>query len=279
MDPILLSKNFSAKAEATEGGAPGEFVAIVSAFGNEDSQGDIVEKGAFTKTLSEWTAKGRPIPVVWAHQFQDPDNFLGEYVAAEEIDAGLRLKGVLDLSHPKSARVHKLMKSGLIVEFSISGLVRDYELIEKDDDEDDFFGWFTPMRIKDIDLWEAGPCFKGANANTELLSVKGRTLGDMISVERLEESMAFSRKLFASMDQKLDGRTLSKEGRVLAAKHVESLKEAHAKLGDIIAAVEKAEPDDAPGAEKTRSTGEQTVQQTAVVTPNVRALLELNTIH
>jgi HK97 family phage prohead protease len=251
MDPILLSKNFSAKAEATEGGAPGEFEAIVSAFGNEDSQGDIVEKGAFSKTLEEWAAKGRPIPVVWAHQFQDPENFLGEYVAAEETDAGLKLKGVLDLSHPKAERVHKLMKSGLIVEFSISGLVRDYELIEKDDDEDeDFFGWFTPMRIKDIDLWEAGPCFKGANANTELLSVKN-----------------FTKTL------------VRKEGRVLATKHVESLKEAHAKLGDIIAAVEKTEPDDAPGAEKTRSTGEQTVQQTAVVTPNVRALLELNTIH
>jgi hypothetical protein len=124
------------------------------------------------------------------------------------------------------------------VEFSISGLVREYELIKGEDDED---LWFPPMRIKDIDLWEAGPCFKGANANTELLSVKA---------------------LNASVP-------LLKEGRVLAQKHVDALKDAHTKLGDIIAAVEKAEPEDVPGKEKAQF----------AATPNVRALLELNTIH
>jgi HK97 family phage prohead protease len=249
MEPILLSKTFSAKAEATEGGSPGEFEAIVSAFGNEDSQGDVVEKGAFTNTLEEWIEKGRPIPVVWSHQFHDPENFLGKYVDAEETDAGLKLKGLFDMEHPKAARVHKLMKQGLIVEFSISGRVRDYELIKDEDaDEDDFWAsWFAPMRIKDIDLWEAGPCFKGANPDTELLSIKN--LGPR-QFEALHKSF------------------IAKEGRVLAQKHVDSLKEAHAKLGDIIAAVEKTEPADAEA--------EKTVQ---LVTPNVRALLELNTIH
>lgn len=239
MDPILLQKNFVAKAETVpegEAGAPGEFVALVSAFGNEDSQGDIVDPGAFTKTLAEWVVKGRPIPVVWAHQFHDPDSFLGQYSAAEETEEGLKLTGLLDLEHPKAARVHKLMSQGLIVEFSISGLVREYELL-KDDDED---SWFPAMRIKDIDLWEAGPCFKGANANTELISVKN---------------------LAAAVP-------LLKEGRVLAQKHVDALKDAHTKLGEIITAVEKT-PEDATGAEK----------QHPAATPNVRALLELNIIH
>jgi HK97 family phage prohead protease len=245
MDPILLSKNYSATAEATEDGPPGEFTALVSAFGNEDSQGDIVEKGAFTNTLKEWDGRGRPIPVVWAHKFDDPEMFLGHYTAAQETDAGLQLTGLLDLEHPKAERVHKLMKSGLVVEFSISGLVRDYELIEKDDDEgEDDWGWFAPMRIKDIDLWEAGPCFKGANANTELLSIK--SLATRVPV-------------------------LRKEGRVLAQRHVDSLKEAHQMLGDIITAVEKQPDPEQPGpAGKARNPG---------MSPNVRALLDLNTIH
>jgi HK97 family phage prohead protease len=239
MDPILLQKNFVAKAEIVpegEAGTPGEFVALVSAFGNEDSQGDIVDQGAFTKTLAEWVVKGRPIPVVWAHQFHDPDAFLGQYSAAEETEDGLKLTGLLDLEHPKAARVHKLMSQGLIVEFSISGLVREYELLKDDDEE----SWFPAMRIKDIDLWEAGPCFKGANANTELISVKN---------------------LAAAVP-------LLKEGRVLAQKHVDALKDAHTKLGEIITAVEKT-PEDAAGTEK----------QHPAATPNVRALLELNIIH
>lgn len=266
MDPILLSKNFSAKAEATEGGSPGEFEAIVSAFGNEDSQGDIVEKGAFSKTLEEWTAKGRQIPIVWSHQFQDPENFLGEYVAAEETDAGLLLKGVFDMDHPKAARVHKLMKTGVIVEFSISGLVREYELM-KEDDED---AWFPPMRIKDIDLWEAGPCFKGANANTELLSVK--TVGDLAKSYQLEKTVKRAMALNAQIRSGMLPATF-KEGRVLASKHVDSLKEAYAKLGDIIAAVEKTESADATGADQEQQ------KAAAKTTPNVRALLELNIIH
>lgn len=261
MDPVLISKTFVAKAEATS--TPGEFIALVSAFGNEDSQGDVVEKGAFTKTLAEWIVKGRPMPVVWAHQFHDIDMFLGKYVEAEETDAGLRLKGLLDMDHAPAARVHKLMEQGLIVEFSISGMVRDYELIEKDDDE----SWWPSMVIKDIDLWEAGPCFKGANDQTELISVKtdGRLTGSL-------------------------GR-ISKAGRVLAQKHVDSLIEAHAKIGEIIAAAETAPSDDAaktgtcpskcaathPGREHGEPAPDQAAPATkSALTPSVRALLELS---
>jgi hypothetical protein len=104
------------------------------------------------------------------------------------------------------------------------------------------------MRIKDIDLWEAGPCFKGANADTELLSIK--TLAKRATL-------------------------LRKEGRVLAQRHVDALKDAHEKLGDIIAAVEKS-PDPADAA---KDAGEPLVRQTATVSPKVRALLDLNTIH
>lgn len=243
MDPISVHKTFAATAQATAD-TPGEFTAIVSAFGNEDSQGDIVDKGAFTKTLAEWVIKGRPIPVVWSHQFHDPDSFLGHYTAAEETDTGLKLTGQLDLDHPKAARVHKLMQKGVIVEFSISGMVREYELIEKDDDAADGW-WFPPMLIKDIDLWEAGPCFKGANAETELLSIK--TDGSL--------------------------RPVRKEGRVLAQKHVDALKDAHAKLGEIIAAAETA-PEGKEAAEEIPAAPDTAAK--SALTPAVRALLELS---
>nr|WP_256127731.1 HK97 family phage prohead protease [Arthrobacter sp. SDTb3-6] len=218
-------------------------MALVSAFGNEDSQGDIIQAGAFTKTLAEWTLKDRPIPVVWSHQFTDPESILGKYVEAQETDAGLLLKGQLDLDHPKAARIHKLMLDGLIVEFSISGQVRDYELIKSDGEE----SWWPSLLIKDIDLWEAGPCFKGANPDTELLSIKsdGRLTGAV--------------------------RTVAKEGRVLAQKHVTALKDAHAQLGEIIAAV------DTQDADKTKTAPVPAVPAAkSVLSPNVRALLDLS---
>ncbi|MET4094572.1 HK97 family phage prohead protease [Arthrobacter sp. UYCu712] len=247
MDPILINKTFVAKAEATE--TPGEFTALVSAFGNEDSQGDVVAQGAFTKTLAEWIIKGRPIPAVWAHQFSNPFNFIGEYTAAEETEAGLKLTGLIDFENPTAVQVHKLMKRGLVVEFSISGLVRDYELIEKDDED----SWWPSLLIKDIDLWEAGPCFKGANDQTELISVKS--------------------------DGRITGRLghVSKEGRVLAQKHVDALKDAHAKLGEIIAAAEPAPADDDTAKAVTPPAPDSAAPATkSALTPAVRALLELS---
>lgn len=249
--PVTVNKTFVAKATASKDPEKrGQFEAIVSAFGNEDSQGDVIERGAFTKSLAEWVVKGRPIPVVWSHQFSDPFKILGQYIEQEETKDGLRMVGQLELSWPEAQRVYELMEKGLIVEFSISGQVRDYELIEKDDED----SWWPGMLIKDIDLWEAGPCFKGANPETELLSVKS--------------------------DGHITGRALGvrKEGRVLATKYVEKLKAARDELDSVIAEVDKVA--DAPENGKNKAAdvtltekGAEAAPENPHLTPAVRAAL------
>lgn len=249
-EAVVLRKSYAAKAEIKEGAEEGVFEALVSVFGNEDSQGDIVEKGAYAKTLKAWTAKGRPIPVLWSHDFSDPDSILGKYISAEETDEGLLMKGQLDLTHPKAARVHKLMKEGLVVEFSMSGLVTDYEEIKKDEDGDDdeegFFS-FPGLRIKEVDLWEAGPCFKGANAQTELISVKSRDVSPL------------TRDAIDGMD-------------------LETLKAIHSSVGDLIALIEKSAKknveDDNSEETDTISAGQE-VEKSAL-SPAVRALLGIH---
>lgn len=169
---LLVKKIFVTKAEPKEAGEPGEFVALVSAFGNVDAHGDVIRQGAFTKTLAEWVVKDRPIPTVWSHQWDEPDSFIGEYTDAQETEQGLLLAGILDVdTNPRAARIWDLMKRRRIVEFSIGGRVRDYELVEKDDGT-------VELHITDLDLFEAGPCFKGANSQTELVSVKNRVLAN-----------------------------------------------------------------------------------------------------
>jgi HK97 family phage prohead protease len=258
---IPITKMFGAKAvAASEPDKRGQFEAYVSVFGNKDSQGDIVEAGAFTKSLAEWVVKGRPIPCVWSHQFHNPTSILGEYKEAKETDTGLRLVGQLETAWPEADRVYELMLKQLVAEFSFSGKVRDYELMEvdKDDDDEDPWAWLFPgMKIKDIDLWEAGPCFKGANPETELLNVKS------------EERMKALRPLL-----------LGKEGRVLASRHVDALKSARDQLNDVIAEVEK-NPDPEQGAGKAANpsvtlTGDAGPADNPHLTMRVRALLELS---
>lgn len=250
--PVPLSKTFAAKAVATPSkDKPGRFEAYVSVFGNEDTQGDIVEAGAFERTLHEWALKERPVPVVWSHQFSDPFKILGEYAELEETETGLKVIGDLELSWPEAQRVYELMSRGLVVEFSFSGQVRDYELLEKDDDS-----WWPGLRIKDIDLWEAGPCFKGANQETELLGIKshGGLTGQLPA--------------------------LIKEGRVLAQKHVDNITKARDTLNEVLAAVDKTgEGDDETGKSGvTLSPDPETVppaESNPHLTLKTRALLEL----
>lgn len=247
MEPIDITKTFAAKARVVEDEKPGTFEAIVSATGNKDYAGDIMEPGCFEKTLAEWVLKSRPIPVVWSHQFTDPFSILGKYIEQEEIDAGLRMKGELNLSWEKARHVHELMKEELIVEFSISGKVRDYEWIE-DDDED---SWWPGMRVKDIDLWEAGPCFRGMNPETELISVKANgALGGRIPI-------------------------LRKEGRAISQKNLDKLKSAREQLDEIIASVDNQDESTGKTDTPSVSLSHEGEDAPAILTPAVRALLEL----
>jgi HK97 family phage prohead protease len=148
-------------------GQPGEFEAMVSVFGNVDSVGDIVEKGAFTDSLS----KGLP-PIVWSHQWDVPP--IGTTMSATETDQGLVIKGRLFVGEgedsPMARAVYTAMKAKdgrgepTLKEFSFGFCVTDAEYKTVDGEE--------IRSLKGIDLFEAGPCLKGVNPATQLLAVK-----------------------------------------------------------------------------------------------------------
>lgn len=197
---LKTAKVVVTKAEAPEDGDPGSFEALVSVFGNLDSQHDIVMPGAFTEAI----AGGKTFPVLWSHQFSDDTAFIGECTAEETAD-GLLIKATF-LETERAQNIRMLMTRGLVKEFSWSGKVLEGAWVETEDD-----WWYE---IRKVEFWEAGPCFKGANPETELLEVKS-------GLERF----------------------ISKEGRVLAQKHVDSLKSIRDTLDEVILAVEKSESD------------------------------------
>ncbi len=104
-------KDFGARVKATGGDADslddGQFEALVSVFGNEDSAGDVVTRGAFAKSLAAWEERGDPIPVIWSHEWSDPYAHIGHVLTAEETDDGLKVRGQLDLDNPKAEQVYR----------------------------------------------------------------------------------------------------------------------------------------------------------------------------
>ena len=61
----------------------GEFEAVVSVFGNVDLQGDRSMPGMFSKSLDRWRERGDPIPVIWSHDWGNPDAHIG-YVMPQD---------------------------------------------------------------------------------------------------------------------------------------------------------------------------------------------------
>ncbi|MGP4114665.1 HK97 family phage prohead protease [Streptomyces sp. 4N509B] len=209
----MLTKDAPAlRVKVVEGGADdgeaGEFTALVSVFGNVDSYGDVVQPGAFERTLKEWSASGYPIPVYWGHNLSDPDYNIGQVVEAVETDRGLQVRARLDMESPKAGQVYRLLKGGRVKEFSFGYSVRDAGWGEKDGQD--------VYELRDIDLYEVSVVPVGANPETELQTVK--TLG-----ERTAKATA---RAVAALEEKA--------GRVLSARNETSLREARDQLAAAI---------------------------------------------
>ena len=94
-------------------GDAGEFVGLASVFGNVDAGGDLVEHGAFTKTLAD---KGGEVPILWAH---DAAAIVG-VGRLRETQQGLEIHGQLVLdSNDIAKRAYALLKAGAVKGLSV----------------------------------------------------------------------------------------------------------------------------------------------------------------
>ncbi len=142
----------------------GQFEAIVACFNNVDRIGDKIVPGAFKDSLAEWEAKGRPIPVIFSHQWENLDAHIGQVQEAKEVEDGLYVKAQLEMDEPFASRVWKKMKAGTLAEFSFAYDVIDAVRAKQD-------GEYV-NELRKLELLEVGPCLVGMNPETQLLGVK-----------------------------------------------------------------------------------------------------------
>lgn len=213
----MQTKNLSAQVKAA-GDDTGEFEAIVAVFGNVDSGGDIIAKGAFADTLAQWKDAGDPIPVVWSHDSNDPFSHIGSVLEASETDTGLLVKGLLDLDNPKAAQVHKLLKGRRVTQFSFAYSVMDSGPVEVDG--------VKATELRSLKLYEVGPTLVGMNQSTELLSAKSDDVaakaGRILSAKNasvVKNALAAADELKTALQTLLDAAT-NDDGKTSAGQHV-----------------------------------------------------------
>jgi uncharacterized protein len=208
----------------------GTFEAIVATY-DLDSYGDKIVPGAFEKTLAEWKASGDPIPVIWSHMSYDPESHIGVVEEAEERDEGLWVKGRLDLEEPRAAKVYRLMKGRRVTQFSFAYDVEEGAWIEKADDRPYY-------ELRQLKLYEVGPCLIGVNQETELLAVKsadGRDVNVQLHGARLDPAQADAVRIAVETALSKGGDAAGvKAGRVLSAANEKALNGALDKIKDAV---------------------------------------------
>ncbi len=209
----MQHKTFTLASFKALNSAQGIFEAIVAVFGNVDRAGDRIMPGAFAKSLARWQEKGRPIPVIFAHEWDNLDAHIGEVLEAKETDEGLYIKGQLEMDEPFAARVWKKMTKGTLAEFSFAYDELDSALVKEN-------GEYV-NELRELELFEVGPCLVGMNPDTQLLGVKKAIASHSTATSdaawdgpanetrvRSDESAGYYRRIYAWQDP--DGEVGSK---------------------------------------------------------------------
>jgi len=136
----------------------GEFEGYASVFGNVDNGGDVVEKGAFTKTLEKM-----PISKVKMLFQHDPNKVLGRWLEAKEDKRGLWVKGKMNLAVQLAKETLALMQDG-----AIDGMSIGFRTVTAK--REDKLG--APRKLMEVDLWEISLVTFPMNPKSIVASVK-----------------------------------------------------------------------------------------------------------
>lgn len=153
----------------------GEFSGYASVFGNVDDGGDIVDKGAFSKTIVEDFAR---IKILSQHdQCELP---IGKPIELREDDKGLYIRGKISNTQ-KGRDIQTLLKDGVLNELSIGYDAIDYEIDEEN----------HVRHLKQIRLWEVSIVTWAMNDQATIDDVK--SLAEELRAEAKSGKMSRAR--------------------------------------------------------------------------------------
>ena len=140
-------------------GADGTIEGYGSVFGVKDSYADVIQKGAFDKSIkAHREAKSMPA-LLWQHDASQP---IGIWTEMSEDANGLKLKGKLAMDTVKGKEAHALLKMGALNGLSIGFMTKQAQYDEK-----------TEVRtLTEVEIWETSIVTFPANTKARITHVK-----------------------------------------------------------------------------------------------------------
>jgi HK97 family phage prohead protease len=166
------------KLEIKGYGEPGSFTGMASVYGNKDLGGDVVEPGAFAKTLSD---KGGMVPILWQH---DPTEPIGMGTLTDTAD-GLQISGDLAIdSSPVAQKAYGLLKRGIL-----KGLSIGYDAVRKEMKN-------GTRHLQELKLWEVSIVTFPMNEMASVTGIKAAEEAQLTLAEFIEDEKLKFKALF-----------------------------------------------------------------------------------
>jgi uncharacterized protein len=143
-----------------------------------DLGADVIHKGAFSKTLKDWKASGRVVPLIDQHNYFSVRHVLGKLIDADERAEGLWTKWRVTEGQDGDELMHRL-RGGII-----DGLSIGYEVVKSEPETRD---GVTVRHLKEINLREVSAVIWGMNPNAVVNTRSVKGLLDGVSGEDLSE--------------------------------------------------------------------------------------------
>ena len=164
-----------------------------SVFGNVDSYGDIVVKGAFSGFLKRVAENGKVVPIFYGHNMEDPKANIGGTIELREDSHGLLFKARLDLSGDTYGRVvYEQLKDGRLDSLSFGYSVLDAKMTDKG------------YELRELELYEISVVPVPANREALITEVKA---GRAISAKNMD----LIRRAYEALGELLDMEDLNSE--------------------------------------------------------------------
>jgi uncharacterized protein len=238
-----LTFKAAAPADGEDALQEGEFEGYGAAFGNVDACGDIIEKGAFARSLAEFLKSG---VLCWQHDWSEP---IGKPLEAREDDQGLYLKGrVSQTARGKDALT--LLRDGVVTKMSIGYEVEAYRVLS--DEEGiallgqeaydaamrDLPWWQDGIRVlTQIKLYEISLVSVPANMNAVVTGVKDLGLLTGLTLDDHFKAVLVAEREYITRVKGLAALRI-KEGRMLSASNREKLSSMRDSLSTHVAALD-----------------------------------------
>ena len=159
-----------------------------------DSYGDIIEPGAFTKTIEKRKESGHPFPLCWNHDFSSvigvvdtvEEKEIGPYIEASFLDTAL------------AQDVRKMVQSGAVYQFSFA-----YDVLSWREPTADEKKMGVQNVLQEVEVFEISVVTVPANQNAVVTDIKGAIEAEIKAGRRNNKSDEETIKQIISLAQSL----------------------------------------------------------------------------